>query len=392
MHAAKDHADVPGAAVPAPPAHRLFAHMPRADQRRWAGVYLKGLLTTQGKKSLRRLAASVTPSPTAPQSLQQFVNDSAWRWRPVRAELARWIAEHTTAHAWTLSPVVIPKRGELSAGVHRRFVPALGRTVNCQLAIGAFLSGDHGDLSVDWQLYLPRRWTEDDRLRLRARIPDTAGHDSAAGLCLALADRLAQTTPGTLPVVVHTDGHIDARTVIEGLDARGLAWIVAVPDALPLSLARAADPHRAAGGAVPHPAPEPARTLLRRHTRPHTTAAAPGCSRPGTLPVLLPSPVDPRPALLVGARTTATARSGRIWLTNLPPARHAQALDLICSADAARIGAAETEMGLHDFAGRSYPGWHRHATLVSVASAHRRLGHDLCPAAGGGRSRTPGHD
>src|SRR5690349_2280923 len=100
-----------------PPAQRLFAHLPRADQRRRADVYVKGLLTTPGKKTLRRIAASVTPSPTAPQSLQQFVNDSGWPWRPVRAELATWITEHTAAHAWTLSPVVIPKRGALSAGV-----------------------------------------------------------------------------------------------------------------------------------------------------------------------------------------------------------------------------------------------------------------------------------
>ncbi|NEC84866.1 transposase [Streptomyces sp. SID12501] len=365
-----------------PPAHRLFAHLPRADQRRWAGVYLKGLLATQGKKSLRRIAASVTPSPTAPQSLQQFVNDSAWQWRPVRAELARWAAEHTAAHAWTLSPVVIPKRGELSVGVHRRFVPAFGRTVNCQLALGAFLSGDLGDLAVDWQLYLPRRWTEDARLRRQARIPEATGHATAAELCLALADRLARITPEMPPVVVHTDGHIDAAAVIEGLQARGLDWIVAVPDTLPLSLAASAGPHPADAAAL-HPAPEPAGDLLRRHARPPTaTPLAPGQPRLRTTEVLLPA--GTRPALLVGVRTASRLRPDRLWLTNLPPARRDRALAVIGSATTARAGVAEAELGLHDFAGRSYPGWHRHATLVSVASAHRRLGHEVCLAPNSG--------
>ncbi|MFF4257617.1 IS701 family transposase [Streptomyces sp. NPDC001663] len=455
MHPATEHV---------PPAQRLFAHLPRADQRRWAGVYLKGLLATQGKKSLRRIAASVTPSPTAPQSLQQFVNDSAWRWRPVRAELARWVAEHTAAHAWTLSPVVIPKRGELSAGVHRRFVPAFGRTVNCQLAVGAFLSGDLGDLSVDWRLYLPRRWTEDATLRHQARIPEPTGHATAADLCLALADQLSRITHEMPPVVVHTDGHIDAMAVIEGLGARGLDWIVDVPDSLPLSLAPAAAPHPADTTAL-HAAPEPAGDLLRRHARPPvTTPLAPGRPRLGTVRVLLPD--QNRPALLVGVWTAACPRPDRIWLTNLPPEGRAralgpvakvpppegvppaprrpahaptlepaspgsgggtpfaapgtspstsgpstgpctrqaesthrtpqgpphgrttglsqQALAVIGSATAARVGVAEAELGLHDFAGRSYPGWHRHATLVSIASAHRRLGHEVCLAPGGG--------
>ncbi|WP_371661014.1 IS701 family transposase [Streptomyces sp. NBC_00280] len=367
-----------------PPAQRLFAHLPRADQRRWAGVYLRGLLATQGKKSLRRIAASVTPSPTAPQSLQQFVNDSAWQWRPVRAELARWAAEHTATHAWTLSPVVIPKRGELSVGVHRRFVPAFGRTVNCQLAVGAFLSGDLGDLAVDWQLYLPRRWTEDARLRRQARIPEATGHATAAELCLALADQLARITPEMPPVVVHTDGHIDAGAVIAGLQARGLDWIVAVPDTLPLRLAASTGPHPADATTLhpsqtqtQFPAPEPAAELLRRHARPPTaTPLAPGQHRLGTVQVLLPG--GTRPALLAGVWTGSRLRPDRLWLTNLPPARQARALAVIGSATAARAGAAEAELGLHDFAGRSYPGWHRHATLVSVASAHRRLGHEVC--------------
>ncbi|MET7679209.1 transposase [Streptomyces sp. NPDC005423] len=368
-----------------PAAHRLFAHLPRADQRRWAGVYLRGLLATQGKKTLRRVAASVTPSPTAPQSLQQFVNDSAWQWRPVRAELARWVAEHTAAYAWTLSPVIIPKRGEQSVGVHRRFVPAFGRTVNCQLAVGAFLSGDRGDLSVDWGLYLPRRWTEDAQTRRRARIPDGTGHATAAELCLALADRLARSTPRMPPVVVHTDGHIDARAVAEGLEARGMEWIVAVPHTLPLSLAPAALPHPA-GAPVRPGAPVPAGDLLRRHARPDFTAR-PSPDRPqlGAVRVRLAS--GARTALLVGGWTGPFPAPDRVWLTNLPPARQDQALAVIAAACTARVGVTEAELGLHDFAGRSYPGWHRHATLVSVASAHRRLGHEPCPTPGAGRLR-----
>lgn len=137
-----------------------------------------------------------------------------------------------------------------------------------------------------------------------------------------------------------------------------------MPDTLPLSLAPAADPHPAGSAAphpAPHPAPEAAVDLLRRHAGARTaTSLAPGHPRLSAVPVLLPA--GARPALLVGVWTTSLFRPDRIWLTNLPPAWRAQALAVIGSATAARVGVAEAELGLHDFAGRSYPGWHRHAT------------------------------
>lgn len=364
-----------------PPAQRLFAHLPRADQRRWAGVYVQGLLSAQGKKTLRRIAASVTPSLTAPQSLQQLVNDSAWPWRPVRSELARWVTERAEARAWTLSPVIIPKRGHLSAGVHRRFVPALGRTVNCQLAVGAFHSGDLGSLSVDWRLYLPPRWIDDPALRRPARIPEATGHATTAELCLALVDRLSRLTPRMPPVVVHTDGQIDALTVIEGLGVRGLDWCVSVPGTELLTPAPGTD-RPAAAPAPPPAAPRPAGELLRRHARiPHLRTPHGGQDRLGTVPVLLPGN---RPALLAGVRTGRPSGSDRLWLTSVPRTEgHLRVLALLGPASATRIGDREADLGLHDFAGRSYPGWHRHATLVSIASAHRALGQELCPARDG---------
>ncbi|MEV5383651.1 transposase [Streptomyces sp. NPDC052721] len=63
-------------------AQQIFGYLPRADQRRWAGTCLKGLLLTDGKKSVRRLAGSVSDSPTVRYSLQQFINGSPWGWQP----------------------------------------------------------------------------------------------------------------------------------------------------------------------------------------------------------------------------------------------------------------------------------------------------------------------
>lgn len=82
----------------------LFGHLHRSDQQRWGHVYLQGLLRTDGKKTVRRMAAVVTGSEAASTSLHQFVNASPWEWAPARGELARWAARSLPVRAWTLAP------------------------------------------------------------------------------------------------------------------------------------------------------------------------------------------------------------------------------------------------------------------------------------------------
>lgn len=139
----------------------IFERLPRADQRRWAHVYTRGLLVTPGRKTVRRLAASASDSTTAAQALHQFVNASPWDWEPVRARLADWVARRSRPRALVIATAVLPKRGDRSCGVHRRFVPQDGRTVNCQVGLGAFLAVEQGTTPVDWRLLLPGRWAED---------------------------------------------------------------------------------------------------------------------------------------------------------------------------------------------------------------------------------------
>lgn len=151
----------------------LFGQLPRADQREWANTYLRGLLCTTGKKSMRRLAESVSTSPTAWYSLQQFISGSSWDWEEPRGELARWVDQRASVRAWTVATATMPKRGDQSVGVHRRFIPSVGRTVNCQLGTALFLSCPGANFPTDWRLHLPTEWAADRRTQLAAaRIPE----------------------------------------------------------------------------------------------------------------------------------------------------------------------------------------------------------------------------
>ncbi|MER6320390.1 transposase [Streptomyces sp. NPDC001581] len=365
---------------------RLFGHLPRADQRRWARVYLQGLLTTPGKKSVRRLAASVTESPTASQSLQQFINASPWDWEPARAELLRWAEERHTVRAWTIGQVCFPKRGEHSVGVHRRFDPAAGRMVNCQFGFGLFLSLDGMSVPVDWRLVLPETWTADPALRRRARISPEVVHQSPESLVVELADRVAaRTSSARAPVVADLSRLGNAAAVIGMLGRRGHDFLVSVPPTL--GVCAAGTVH---GG-------EPARTPGRESTagdlarlgntsHPYTTLLTRPDARPQRLRihsalVRVPGGETGAPGThqtyrLFGERRQGPGpgqRGGPVWLTNMSRHRMDDLLHLArqSARSTVTLGALADEFGLLDFEGRSFPGWHHHMTLMSAAYAYR---------------------
>ncbi|MFJ8882615.1 IS701 family transposase [Streptomyces sp. NPDC102402] len=363
----------------------LFAQLPRMDQMKWARIYLQGLLATQGRKSVRRMAEEVTSSDTASQSLQQFVNTSPWDWNVTRQELARWVAGRFTPQAWTVVPAVLPKRGAHSVGVHQRFVPELDRTVNCQLSVGLFLSGGTEHLPVGWRLHLPEGWARDPEARRRARLPDTVPFRPRWAHIVGLVDALSAHSPVVAaPVVVDVGSAPDARPVIERLNGGGYQFVLGVADDLRLLSGPAA---AGSAGAVQDGAVETARQrLLRAGVRhPHVTTVTGADGRPRRVQVVS---APARTAVLRpdGARTVAPGRlfaewdhtrrrPGRIWLTNLTQRRMEELLALTQLLQGATdtVAALGAHHGMQDFEGRSFPGWHRHMTLVSAAYAYQRL-------------------
>lgn len=65
----------------------IILHMGRKDRQRWASVYVRGLLLDGERKSVEPMANRVGDGNV--QALQQFVNQSPWSYREVRASAAR---------------------------------------------------------------------------------------------------------------------------------------------------------------------------------------------------------------------------------------------------------------------------------------------------------------
>ncbi|UFQ20400.1 MULTISPECIES: IS701 family transposase [Streptomyces] len=354
----------------------VFSSIRRVDQRRWAQAYLSGLLITPGHKSVRRLAHYVSTSPTAAQSLRQFVSTSPWGWDSVMRKLTRWAERYRPASAWTIHRVVIPKSGEQSVGVHRYFDPLASRTLNCQLGIGAFLAIGAVQVPVDWRLHLPAPWAEDGQLRRRARIPDTVRYRPVGAQMLDIVDTLASRTERPrVPIVTDLSDALDADFLLRGLDRRNRDFVVALPPYLKV--------HPTGEGALPGRGLVGAGDCVSAARAVDTVTV--------TMPDTRQRPAQARSALvrLPGGRAAgpplgpfrlvrevgADAAAGPVWITNLTEAPLDDVLSLAAlrASAAASIDTLKQDFGLGDFEGRSFPGWYHHMTLVSSAYAYQHL-------------------
>ncbi|MEV7615938.1 transposase [Streptomyces sp. NPDC089799] len=359
----------------------FFESLPRRDQRNWARVYLNGLVHTSGKKTIRNIAG--TGASSVEQSLQQFISKSPWDWTPVRRSLARHL-ESTAQRplAWVVQPMVIEKAGDRSVGVGRQFVPQLGRTANCQQAGGIWLASSEASFPVEWTLTLPGPWTGELLRRRRAGIPDTARSLSPAQDAVQAVLRMAASWQLQRRPVVMEVGNAELPYCVEALGQQDIPFVLKVDGSVPVSFG-------GAGRHKPGPHTAPARELIdslrsqrrvvewTRHGRAEgavtlLTSAAVTAGAGEDRPV----PGPPVPLLLVGAWTEAGMLPTEFWITNIGDRPLAQLFLLAKLTDRVALDYAEVcePVGIRDFEGRSFRGWHHHVTLASVAHAALLLG------------------
>src|SRR3712207_6383869 len=65
----------------------FLVRLRRAEQRRWAPIYLQGLLGPGERKSVEPIAARVAPGDV--QQLHHFISTSPWATEPLEAELVQ---------------------------------------------------------------------------------------------------------------------------------------------------------------------------------------------------------------------------------------------------------------------------------------------------------------
>jgi hypothetical protein len=361
----------------------LLSSLPRSDQRRASEAYVAGLLQCPGKKSIRRIA-STSVRGFSDQSLQQFVNQSAWDPDPVRQRLATWLTDRSAPRAWVVGEVAFTKNGRHSAGVERQFSRATGRLVNCQVGVFVALSTEDGVVPVNWRLSIPRSWDTDELRRRKARVPPDERHQPPWRYQMEALDDLSGDWGVPLaPVVLDQPQSMAVAELAHALDDRGLPFLVrassmaTVRDEVLWSRPRCGAPASqrgtSLGEVIAALASLPRRTVSwldpvnARQVRAQFT-----CAR-----VRLMVPNDGAgcrsvvPRLLVLEWGLGKREPRAAWLSNVLDRDLDELVAL--TREPARAGVSIATMtdrlGLRDYEGRSFIGWHHHVTLASVAYA-----------------------
>jgi SRSO17 transposase len=348
----------------------------RAEPRRRAGAYLRGLLAPLERKNGWQLAE--VAGDHSPDGVQDFLSRTHWEADAVRDDLQAYVGRHLgdAGAVLVLDETGFLKKGCKSAGVARQYSGTAGRIENCQIGVFLGYASRHGRALIDRALYLPADWAKDEGRRREARIPASIAFQTQPKLGLAMLERArhaglpfawitGDSVYGADSAIRrwaerHRVGYVLAVTTGQYLGQRPVtSWIEGLP--------ATAWQRLSAGEGAKGP------RLYDWACVPYDGAAA-----------------GFECALLV-RRSIAKPREVTFYLTHAP-AGTARA-DLVRVAGTrwsieSLFEQAKGEVGLDQYEVRSWVGWHRHITLAMFALAY--LAAVRKTAIGGSRLGQPG--
>lgn len=169
----------------------------RRERRESFALYALGLLGDAERKSAEPIAAATCPDPklvdAEHQRLLNFLGVANWSDRDVRRLAASYalsaMTERSDIDAWIIDDTGFLKQGRHSVGVQRQYTGSAGKVTNCQLGVSLTLCNETQQVPIDFELYLPKSWTENTERRREARIPDDVRFRTKPELALAMIER-----------------------------------------------------------------------------------------------------------------------------------------------------------------------------------------------------------
>jgi SRSO17 transposase len=233
----------------------FLARLGRAEQRRWAPVYLQGLLGPGERKSVQPMAARVAPGDL--QQLHHFISTSPWRCEPLEEELVR-AADRLVGGpdaVLVIDDTALVKQGRHSVGVARQYCGQLGKKANCQALVSLTLARGEVPVGVGLRLYLPQAWVEDAERRARAGVPEAIPGRPKWQIALEEIERIRSAGARFGAVLADADYGRMAE-FRQGLSDQDLAWAVGVQPTQTVYPAEAVirpPPVRTSGRPAKHP-------------------------------------------------------------------------------------------------------------------------------------------
>jgi SRSO17 transposase len=215
----------------------LAGALGHADRAEPLKDYCTGLLMPVERKSVEPMAAMVSPAraSAAHQSLLHFVGQSAWSDEAMLGKVRELATPAFEAHggveAWIVDDTGYQKKGSHSVGVARQYCGRLGKTDNCQIAVTLSMANHHLSLPIAYRLYLPESWADDANRRGKTHVPE--GLKFATKPQIALSQIEAALKTGVARGVVLADAGYGVDGAFRArLTALGMTYAVGVQPTL----------------------------------------------------------------------------------------------------------------------------------------------------------------
>lgn len=361
---------------------RIGKHLARREQKESFALYAHGILGDGERKSVEPIASRAIAGDADPGAacermqarLLNFLRVSTWSDRLVRLESARHAIEalekQEPVTTWVIDDTGFPKQGSHSVGVQRQYTGTLGKVGNCQVGVSLTIATKHEHVPIDFALYMPKSWTDDDERREKARVPRDLVFKTKPELALGLIKQaLEDKIPGDIVLAdAAYGGSSDFRNAVRmfGLDlgvavsATTKVWLLDTIDrrrgdplsAQQLGIALGPRAFRRLTWRIGPGGKLSSRFAFRRVKVAHDDGTDAG---------------DREPLWLVLEWPEGEEKPTKFTLTSLPRRMTKKQIVRILKERWRTERAYEElkgELGLDHFEGRSFPGWHHHISVV----------------------------
>ncbi len=345
---------------------RIAPRFVRAEPRRRAMAYLRGLLSSVERKNGWQLAEQAGEA--TPDGMQRLLGSAAWDADAVRDDLRAYVVEHLgdAAAVLVVDETGFLKKGTKSVGVQRQYSGTAGRIENCQVGVFLVYASASGHAFLDRALYLPKRWADDAARRTDAGIPADVSFQTKPQLATAMLKRALM---GGVPAswVTGDEGYGGDRRLRIWLEEQDFPHVLAVKRTEPLWAATAHGPAQVLATDLVAELPPSAWTTLSAGD------GAKGPRRYDWARVAIRPWSDPDRGYWLLARRNLSDPSDLAYYVCYGPA--AATLDDLVRVAGTRWAIEEAfeeakgEVGLDQYEVRRWDGWHRHVTLCLLAHA-----------------------
>jgi SRSO17 transposase len=204
-----------------------------ADRHTPLKNYCKGLLLPGERKSVEPMAARLAPDNVRRmhQSLHHLVADAPWNDAAMLAEVQRQVLptlqKHGPVVAWIVDDTGFPKQGTHSVGVARQYCGQIGKQANCQVAVTLSVSTWSASLPIAWRLYLPEVWCQDSQRREKTGVPKEIEFQTKPAIAL---EQIRQAVEQGVPVgiVLADTAYGNGTPFRTGVTALGRQYMVGI--------------------------------------------------------------------------------------------------------------------------------------------------------------------